>query len=59
MLARPLGVGAPSYGESCIRPWLILILMETWIIFVVWLHINYTVNAVEIFSTIFAPNERC
>ena len=31
--------------------------METWIIFVVWLHINYTVNAVEIFSTIFAPND--
>ena len=24
MLGSPLGVGAPSYGESCILPWLLL-----------------------------------
>ena len=23
ILASPLGVGAPSYGESCIRPWIL------------------------------------
>ena len=30
MLAPPPGVGAPSYGESCIRPWGVLVLLKFW-----------------------------